>query len=414
MWYNELFDDLDLVFSDRLRYSVRRVGVPSGDDPYLFNGVELFDLNSNRVVRGAVRIDEKSSHWHNAPPGKLENIMLHLVGERDKRILTPLGEQLTAQITPRAQMLRVRERMALDCVSYFTALDPIHREVMMLQLTTTRLERKGRLVVDLYEKLKDWREVLYVTIMRSFGYKDKKDDFERLALSLPYRYIVRHARRPYLVEAMLLGQAGYLDVAVADEYTLQLQKEWLSIRGENGFSEPILNWKSANTRPQSLPAISIVRAANIFLSIDNLMERIVSMPSSEELMALFDVSLPVYWRYHSAPSRATNNASHGGNGLSIDKLALILINAISPYLWAYGTVNAKGQFVDRSIELLNEIPGEKNTYTSRFVSRTLPIPTAFDSQAIIELCSIYCAAGRCTACPIGAYRLRQTYRKRQP
>lgn len=412
LWHNELFDDLDLLFSDRRHYSVRRVGVPSSDDPYLFNGVELFDLNSARVVRGAVRIDEKSSHWHNAPLGKLENIMLHLVGDRDKRILTPLGEQLTAQIKPRGEMMRVRERMAIDCVGYFTALDPIHREAMMLQLVTTRLERKGRLVMDLYGKLKDWREVLYVTIMRSFGYKEKKDDFERLALSLPYKYIVRHAGRSHMVEAMLLGQAGYLEVAAPDQYTLQLQKEWLSARAENCFVEPILNWKSAQTRPQSLPAISIVRAAVIFVSQDNLVERVLTAKGVNELIALFDVALPIYWRYHSAPSRTLGNAWQGGDNLSADKLALILINAISPYLWAYGTVNGKGEFVDRAIELLDEIVGEKNTYTNRFASHSLPLPTAFDSQAIIELCSLYCTQAKCTACPIGAYRLRQTYRKR--
>lgn len=406
VWHNGLFDARDLSFSDSVAREVLFIGAQSSTDSYTFLGAEIVDHASGSVMRGSVRIDVRSSDFSHDDPA----IILHVVLERDRVLLRGDEPLLTCVMKPHPQLVECRERMPIDCVQYFTKLESIEREALVLRLATQRLERKGREIIALHGSLGEWTETFYVNFMRSFGYKEKKRDFENLARSLPYRYLNRHRHREHLCEALLLGQAGFLDVKYPDHYTTELQGEWRSFRSETSLPEPILDWRTARTRPSSMPAISIVRAATILSRADDPMQSALTAKSKADLYALLDIQLPPYWAYHSAPSMAARTVrTAGGCNLSREKLDLIIINCIAPFCWAYGSENNDRRLVDLSVELLDEMVGEVNRYTTRFRGGGLPAGTATDSQAVVELCTVYCESGRCSACPLGSLRLHRTY-----
>lgn len=405
LWHNRLFETADLSFSDSRVRSVVCLGSPSLSDCYTFVGAQIIDNVTGDMIQGAVRIDERSGDF----VADDANIVLHVVAYRDKVLLSGDRERLTCVVTPRPSLVECRVRMAINCQSYLASVEKIHREAILLRLVSQRMERKGREIIAIYHSVENsWSEALYISFMRSFGYKEKKDDFEQLARSVPYRYIARHAHREHLVEAMLLAQAGYLDVPIADQYTLELQREWLAIKRESPMSVPILNWSGARTRPDSLPPISIARAAAILTHSDDFLRRVLSARTVEDLFSIFDIRLSSYWRYHSAPSRPLVGRL-ASDELSRDKLELIIINTVAPFWWAYGTIQGEDRLIDLALDILDKVSGEENMFTRRFGSSGVPIATAFDSQAIIELCTMFCKSSRCTACILGTHRLREVF-----
>lgn len=400
---------MDLTFSDSGAYVVLRIGTPWPDDQYLFHDALLEDKLTGRTICGSVRIDTASSDWHVRTESR-HGVILHLVGSRDKRILHQTGELLTATITPARVLSECYGRMASNCEQHLARMESIERETIILRLLSERLERKSDEITTIYKRLGDWREACYVAFMRSWGYKEKKDEFESLALALPYRFVTRHMHRAHLVEALLLGQGGYLSVEHPDEYTSELIHEWQAAKSENSFKEPILDWQNAKTRPSSMPAISIVRAATILTRESEFMERILSAKTVADLNAIFDIQLPVYWRFHTAPSREVRG-SYNSQNLSREKISLIVINFVAPFVFAYGTITGSDQYINRAIDFLDQTSVESNAYVNRFASHGVVVRNAFDSQALIQLCSIYCARSRCAACPLGADRLQKAFRQ---
>lgn len=405
VWYNRLFETMDLSFSDSRVRSVISLGSPSVSNCYTFVGAQIKDILTGDVIQGAVRIDERSSDFVADDP----NIVLHVVSCRDKVLLDGSVERLTCVVSARESLVECRSRMAIDCERYLASMEKIRREAILLRLVSQRMERKGREIIDIYRSLDNsWSEALYVSFMRSFGYKEKKADFESLARSVSYRYISRHAHRQHLVEALLLGQAGYLDVPIADQYTEELRAEWFAIKGESPMNAPILDWSGARTRPDSLPAISIVRAAAILTRAEDFLQSVLLARTVADLFAIFDIQLSPYWRYHHAPGRKISGRISSGE-LSRDKLELIIINTVTPFWWAYGTVTGDDRFVDQALEILDKVGCEDNMFTRRFASHGVELLTAFDSQSIIELSTMFCKSSQCTACALGTHRLREAF-----
>ncbi|MEG1413878.1 MAG: DUF2851 family protein [Mucinivorans sp.] len=406
IWCNRLFGACDLSFSDSVARSVTSLGRATDDDEYRFTGIELFDPKSGSVVCGTACFDALSSELSDTN----RDITLHIVGSRDKVIINGRQEILTLTITPAPPLGELYVRMPIDCPQWFASIGPLAREAVIERLVSNRIERKGREIISLAREFDSWSEAFYISFLRSWGYKDKKRDFENLARALPYQYIVRHTHREHLVEAMMLGVAGYLDCENPDFYTADLQSEWQAFRHENSIGEPIIDWRSFHTRPSSAPAISIVRAATILTRTPNLAREILDCHTKADLYALFDVQLPSYWRYYHAPSTPIRGQA-ASDTMSVQKLNLVIINFVVPFIWAYGTANHRDDLITRSLDILNLLEGENNMYTRLYFQAGFCVRTATDSQALIELRTLYCSGGLCARCPVGAYRLLLAWRQ---
>ena len=79
----------------------------------------------------------------------------------------------------------------------------------------------------------------------------------------------------------------------------------------------------------------------------------------------------------------------------------LIINTITPILYAFGVINGKPGLKDRVINWLAHIPGENNKITNDFALNGISSKTAFDSQSVIELKKSWCDNRRCLDCAVG-------------
>ena len=409
VWHNGWFAaEADLRFSDGRRYGLQRRGIPSPDDPYRYDGVELIDAVGGTLLVGSMRLDGRSSEWPHSAAN--EGVVWHVVGERDRVVLSPHGgELLTAVLTPNPKLVECRQRMPTDCVAYFTGLESVERYGMLHQLAARRIERKGEEAVEHYRQTGDWNETAYLMLLRALGSPYYKEEFLKVGRAVPWSVLVRDRTNEPRAEALLLGAAGLLDREHPDEYTAELQQIWHRYRSERPMTGGVL-WPSARVRPLSAPSVGLVRAAGAVCRLGGLAERLHEASRSvDALRALFDLRLSAYWCYHLAPSHPAPRGMKPDQ-MSGERIDLLVINAVVPFLWAYGTVQRQAEWVDRSIELLDSLSGESNRYTRRFEAEGLRLETALETQGVIELCTAYCEQSGCSGCLPAAHRFHQTYR----
>lgn len=400
IWQYSLFKGARLSFSNSAEYEILSSGLRTESRGVNFAHSKIRNVATGELLTGSVRIDCRSSDWdsHNAPDVG-SGVILHLVFERDSTILVGGDQILTCTLTPPPSLLNLLDKAPLECTRWFADMESSGREALLERIAIDRLSRKSEHITELAQKFGgDWAQAAYVAFVSSMGYSGKKEMFERLAMSLPLHYIERHFGRPEMIEALMLGQAGFLDVENVDDYTAGLIGEFAAARAENALLPAPLNWQSAGVRIYSAPAISIVRVAHLLCKTDNLLQNVLGCNSVTELHKLFDVVLPDYWKRHRAPSELTR--LKGLENMSEDKINLLIVNFVAPLIVAYGHFHSIEHYPEKAIDLLENIGAESNTHTRRFQWAGYSCRSAYVSQTLIELGSRYCTAGSCAACPL--------------
>ncbi len=84
----------------------------------------------------------------------------------------------------------------------------------------------------------------------------------------------------------------------------------------------------------------------------------------------------------------------------------ILINTVVPLLVAYGKYKDEQRFIDKGVEILQQLPGEQNKITRLWADLGLHVKTAFDSQSLIELYNEFCQKRQCLNCSVGSAILK--------
>src|SRR5690606_41512855 len=91
----------------------------------------------------------------------------------------------------------------------------------------------------------DWEETTYRWLFYNFGFKANNAVMLKLATSLPYRILKRHTGQPLIQEALLMGQAGFLNAAVKDDYGRFLYREYDCFRNKYKIKSSVYpsEWK---------------------------------------------------------------------------------------------------------------------------------------------------------------------------
>jgi len=84
----------------------------------------------------------------------------------------------------------------------------------------------------------------------------------------------------------------------------------------------------------------------------------------------------------------------------------IIINSVIPFLFVYGKMNGQQKYCDRALDLLSQLPAEKNYITKNFTSFGKAPKNALESQALIQIKQQYCDFKKCLNCSVGLYLLR--------
>ncbi|MEI9918068.1 MAG: DUF2851 family protein [Bacteroidota bacterium] len=396
IWQFQYFDKTDLVTTQGETLQVIRPGIHNTDAGPDFSEAKV--RIGPMSWAGNVEIHIHSSEWevhrHHLDRA-YDSVVLHVVWNDDKPVTLEDGSLLPTLVLKGkvdTQLLtRYRKLMGtsfvIPCARQFARIPAIIRFSMIDRVLVERLEEKSESIMELLEyNNNDWDETTYQLLAKNFGFKVNSQPFFQLAKGVPYKYLGRHANNPRQVEAMLFGQAGFLDEAVNDSHHRLLRREYKVLASKYNLLESKLNasqWKFLRLRPANFPTVRLKQFCALICQEKNLFSRIIELNDFQSAYKLFEI--------------ATLGTS------SIDN---IIINSVAPILVAYGRRQSDTSFLERAQQMLENVPAENNRILRSWNALGVDVKNAFDSQALIQLFNSYCVPRRCLDCSIGASLLK--------
>ena len=411
IWFNKLY------FTEQKSLLGEKVEIISpgirnrNSGPDAFNAkIKIFD----KIWAGNVEFHTNASDWHkhNHDGNKeYDNIILHVVANADEQIF--IGERAVTTIElqfPQHINIAYNSLQAdgMRCTRCITAEIELKRWIE--RLVVERLEEKTKRVEKLLQQTNgDYEEALYILMARSLGFGTNSDAMEALAKSVPLKTLLHHRDNPVQIEAMLLGQAGFLFDNTTDsdsekfiKATCKTEEEYIReykfLKNKFSLEKPkYCNFKLLRMRPSNFPALRIAQLAAIIHNNENLFNKIVTTDINNVYKIIIN-EVSDYWKNHYIIGKESHN--HHCN-LTKNSCNTIIINAIIPFLFVYGKLRNDPEKQEKALNILQEIKAEKNHITERFNSIGIKSKTAFDSQALIQLQQHYCDEKRCLECQIG-------------
>jgi len=363
---------------------------------------------------GSVEIHIHSSGWlehhHNTDP-TYDNVILHVVWKNDKTVTRSDGSDMpTLELKDRVSeslLIHYNSLMhnpeEIPCGSRLDGINTISKLSMLDKVLTERLESKAQLVLKVLQRNNnDWEETAYQMILKNFGFKVNTEPFQQLAQSVSYKFLLRHADQWLQVEALLFGQAGFLEENSADQYYRALQREYKLLSQKyqlTGKKVSKTQWRFLRLRPANFPTLRIAQFASLIHHRKNFFSSILSESTNKGLRTFFSVQQSAYWMRHYSFFREQPEDVTILGELSIDN---IIINSVVPVLAAYGKSRDDDMYVDRAVRILQQMHPESNMIIRHWNSLGLSARTAFDSQGLLHLYNNYCLKRRCLDCNIGA------------
>lgn len=409
LWKLKKIDLTDLVSSNGEAITIIDFGVYNTD-----SGPDFFNAKikiGNTIWVGNIEIHVFSSDWvkHNHNKDKAyNNVILHVVYEKDINVLTQSGIELpTIELKSRInkgdlknyKLLRFNSHW-IPCEKLIHKASHISRTTALEKALTDRLINKSNKLNQLLDlNQQDWNEAFYIYLLRYFGMKVNSEGFEMLGRSIPYNIILKERDDRFKIEAILYGQAGFLDKEFKDIYPNKLKKIYLHLKTKYNLEPiPVSIWKFSRLRPSNFPTIRISQLAEILSRNNQLFSIILEENNLDNIKNLFKAKASDYWSDHYLfdEHSVKRIKSFGSTALKV-----LLINTVVPTLFLYGYINNLQYYKDKSIDFLLEIKAEKNSKINNWTNLGFNIKTAYDSQALLELKLNYCNNHKCLLCPIG-------------
>lgn len=417
IWRNKLYNTESLITKEGMDVEVIDPGIQNVNaGPDFFNSKIKFE---DKVWAGNVEIHNASSDWvrHGHHKDKSYNtVILHIAEVIDMEIVNEKGQivpqcqiEVSNKLKGSAEYL-VNSKCNLPCKNFLTTIPSVKINAWLTNLALERLERKSEDINRHLERFNNsWDEVFYVTLSRNFGFGINSDEFERLALSLPFKYILKHSDSLFQIEALMFGQAGLLEKPAEDvldkrndgidEYYVRLQNEYKFLKSKyklKNFDGYLL--KKMRIRPSSFPELRIAQLAALLQKSGRLFSTILGINDYKEYIAYFQTSTSDYWESHHSFCKISVKNKKVLGAASLD---VIVINTIVPVLFAYGKYIGNEEYCLKAIAILENIRPERNSIVREFVSAGININNAVDSQALIQLRREYCEKRKCLYCRVG-------------
>ncbi len=406
-WQYRLYDDNQLQTVDGEPISVINVGDLNRDA-----GPDFFNVKvkiGETIWAGNVEIHVAASDWykhHHDEDPRYDSVVLHVVDRSDTRIRRPNGDlipqvELCVDVATLAKYEDFRRpHRWIHCEKHWGRLSHEFLQLQLCRMLHLRLTRKTEEILALLQQNhNNWSEVFYRLLAKSFGMHTNALPFDQLAQSLPLPCLAKHKDHPEQVEALFFGQAGLLDGAPSDDYEALLQREYNFLRHKFGLTpiDPSL-WKFARMRPNNSPYVRIAQFAALVHRSNNLFPKMLENHSLTVIRQILQTDVSPYWHTHM---KFGAESPYSTKKMSDATLDLLIINAVSPALYAYAIRKEEEETQDRMMAILEQIPAEKNHTVEGWKRFGVCAENAFHSQALIELKTQYCDAHKCLQCSIG-------------
>lgn len=369
---------------------------------------------------GNVEMHLRSSDWlqhqHQHDPN-YDNVILHVVLEEDIPILHRDGSRIPCLNLRKYVSVGIAKRYLrmlhnedwIPCHNQLNDVPAIKRNIWLDRLLVERLEDKTNALSQRLQNNKgDWEETFYQSLAWGFGLKVNADPFLMLAESLPLKTLLRYKNKLISMEALLFGQAGMLTADFTDPYPQQLQKEYEHLRRKHKLTSISGNhWKYLRMRPANFPSIRIAQWATLLFRTGSLFNKMLVARNLKEIENAFAVELSNYWQTHHRFDKAGKQSR---KTLGKTTIRLLVINVIAPFLFLYGKERGNDELRERALQLLEEIPAERNQVLDQWAKLGVKPQQAAQSQALLQLKRNYCDQKRCLDCSIGCHILNQKTR----
>lgn len=360
---------------------------------------------------GNVEIHLHSSDWnrhgHQEDPA-YSNCILHVVYEHDEAVCDTDGVVLpTLELKGRFEerladnyFELLRQERFIPCEYRLKHVDSLTRVLLIERMMVERLEQRSALMVRLLEVTNwHWEEAFFIALSRNFGFHVNSDPFERVARSVPYTALLRLRERLLSVEALLFGQAGFLDETVADDYPRRLREEYLFQRHKLRLQPPAQpGWKFLRLHPANFPTVRLAQLAMVLHAGFPVFQRCAEADSLPELFEVFRKGVSPYWRSHLRPDILTVDVPRI---MGDEAIRLLVINTVVPFLFLRGRRTGDERMCERAVHWLTTLPAENNRVLRQWQAVGWQAQHAGESQALLQLHEHYCSVKKCLTCSIG-------------
>lgn len=285
------------------------------------------------------------------------------------------------------------------CYRHIASLDTIRFNTLTNHLVGERIMRKYDEIIDINRRNNgDWAETLHVVLFRFLGGKHNRTATERLAGIINSRMIMRENSSLTKIEALLMGGAGLLDIYNSDDYINLLRQEFNHMATKYNIT-PMSHeeWQFSGMYHNNHPTLRIAQIAACLHENKISIPSITSCITRSDVYNLFSGNASEYWMQQVLTTNTFGSITPRIGSFKSDILG---INLVVPMIYAYGTYIESQTLVSRAMTLLHNIPAEDNRYT-RLWSSHIPTPkSAVESQAFIQLSTVYCEMRRCDDCPL--------------
>ena len=359
------------------------------------------------LLVGHIELHLKTTDWlrhsHQSDPN-YRQVVLHVVWEDDAaEAVNDIPVLELQQLVPKLLLHQYDHWMNslsfIPCEQQVSLVGVSTIDAWKERLIVERLRRKAMNVLNFLEENKHhWEESLWWMLARSFGGKVNAPAFEAIARSLPLTILAKHREQLLQLEALLLGQAGLLRSAFANEYPNRLRKEYEFLKNKYKLREITVPVHFLRMRPVSFPTIRLAQLAQFIQQQQHLFANILEMPDLASMREFLNVTAGEFWDYHyTLHETATPKPKRIGEQVTDS----IIINTVAPILFAYGQFHQYDHYMERALEWLAGLPPESNRITNGFEQLGLANKTAADSQALLELKAAWCDQKKCLHCGMG-------------
>ena len=411
IWQHKLFDLEGFEISNQ---QVQLLGQGTLNN---YSGPDFFNAKvkiGETIWAGNVELHVKTSDWfkhkHQVDPA-YNNVILHVVFENDltqnKQLDLPpvieLKGRIKKSIIDRYNSLS--SKTWIPCGNSITSID---RAIVDFWLERLAIERTARKVealnLNAIKNTNDLEEVLYTSICTSFGLKANALPFSILAEHLPFKMVSKYLDSQVKLEALFMGQAGFLHRELDVPYFNLLKREYEVLRTKHKLDSLSVDiWKVGGVRPSNQPLLKIAQLVQFLKTNFPLVNSMSGLSNINQINNLFNIEVSDYWKRHTYFGKLSKNFSRkiGRNSTNA-----VVINSIIPFLFYLSDSKNLPQLKDIGLSFLNEMKPEINSITEGWKNIGLIPNSALQSQALLELKNNYCENFNCLSCSVGHKLIR--------
>jgi hypothetical protein len=368
---------------------------------------------------GHVELHVKSSDWQRHKHQEdyaYNSTVLHVVFEHDQTISNAAGAPIpTLELKGRIPLKYIQRYQQFDLKDRWIPcqknLQYISTDNIRILSWTERLlierimEKSAVLQAFLDTVYYDWNHGLFFGLARMLGAPKNTEAFEFLVQAMPFAVLRKYQHNLFQLEALLFGQAGFLEGEKEDSYFLLLQKEYTFLAHKHNLEalNPVV-WKFLRMRPVSFPTLRIALLAAIIYELKGDFMQLIRLKDTASIYKKLQVELSPYWKKHHHFGKASK---HKMTKLGKQAADSLLINTLVPFMHLSGKYYGEEEIRKQGTALLTELKAEQNHLIKKWKAAGFSIKNAHDSQAFLQLNKAYCAKHKCLQCSIGNLILQQ-------